>query len=181
MNRKKFDYFEKDIKPLKKDIFFRCVFAVLILATMVWQSYSFITGYKNGGLSTLKIIVAGIVIITGAIFFLTLLSFVFKDYRIIGSIKTNGKCTSSVNILFNTDKTSFIKLYEFLMFFLSLSTGLVLVAGVTYSILEVAYFKTISFFMPMLILICLASFSSLYTIKDEIRTQRIVQLQSPKY
>lgn len=181
MNRKKFDYFEKDIKPLKKDIFLRCVFAVLILATMAWQSYTFIVGYKDNSLSTLKIIVAGIVVFAGAILFLTLLSFAFKDYRIIGGIKTNGKCTSSVNILFSTEKTSFIKLYEFLMFFLSLSTALVLVACVTYSVLEVAYFKTISFFMPMLVLICLASFSSLYTIKDEVRTQRIVQLQSPKY
>lgn len=181
MNRKKFDYFEKDIKPLKKDILFRCIFAVLILATMAWQSYSLITGYMDKSLSTVKIIVAGSVVFAGALLFLTLLLFVFKDYRIIGTIKTNGKCTSSVNILFNTEKTSFIKLYEFVMFFISLSTSLVLVAGVTYSILEVTYFKTISFYMPMLVLICVASFSALYTIKNEIRTQRIVQLQSPKY
>ena len=181
MNRRKFDYYEKDIKQLKKDILLRCGFAILILATMVWQAYTLITGYMDKSLSTLKIIVAGMVVFAGAVVFLTLLLFIFKDYRIIGTIKANGKCTSSVNILFSTEKTSFIKLYEFFMFFISLSTSLVLVAGVTYSILEVAYFATISFFMPMLVLICLASFSALYTIKDEIRTQRIVQLQSPKY
>jgi len=181
MNRRKFDYFEKDIKPLKKDIFFRCVFAVLILATMAWQSYTLIVGYMDKSLSTLKIIVAGMVVFSGAIIFLTLLLFAFKDYRIIGAIKTNGKCTSSVNLLFNIEKSSFVRLYEFLMFFLSLSTALVLIAGITYSILEVTYFKTISFFMPMLVLICLSSFSSLYSIRDEIRTQRLVQLQSPKY
>lgn len=181
MNRKKFDYYEKDIKQLKKDILFRLVFAILILATMAWQAFSLITGYSSINQSTLKIIVAGVVVFVGAVLFVTLMLFVFKNYRIIGVIKKNGRCTSSVNILFSIDKTSFIKLYEFVMFVLSLTTSLVLIAGVTYSILEVTYYSSISFYMPMLLLICLASFSALYTIKDEIRTQRIVQLQSPKY
>ena len=181
MKRKNFEYFHKDIKQLKIDITFRFIFTALFIATFAWQIVSMVMEQINGGLSLMQGVVGAIVLISTMLLSLATFSYAFKDLRIISAIKTRGKCVSTVSILFSTKKTGFVKLYNYLIQFLTLVTSLVLVACITYSVLEVAYLSSISYYMPMLILICVAGYNSIYHVKDEILTQKTVQEQAPLY
>ncbi len=182
MNSKKFEYFHKDIKQLKIDIIFRMIFSALFLIAFVWQMVSMIIVSIKDSLSIMQGSVATFVLITSLVLCLVTMSYAFKDLRIIAAIKMRGKCVSTVQILFKVDsKSSFLWLYNFIMQFLTIVTSLVLVACVTYSILEISYFSTISFYMPLLLTLCVASYNSIYHIKDEITTQKTVNEQQPLY
>lgn len=174
---KTFEYYHRDIKQLKKDIAFRCLFSLMFLISFVWQIISMIVISVQSKLSVLQGAVGAIVLICAILLCLVTLSFCFKDFRIIATIKMNGKCLSSVGVLFSTSKTSFMKLYDYLIKFLTLMTTLVLIACITYSILQISYLSTISYYMPMLLLVCFAGYNSIYHIKDEILTQNTVQQQ----
>ncbi len=182
MNTKRFEYFHKDIKQLKIDIIVRIIFSILFFATFIWQITAIILEEINGSISILQGSIAAIVLISCLLLCLVTMSFAFKDLRIIAAIKMKGKCVSTISILFKVDsKKSFIWLYNFLMQFLAIVTSLVLIACITYSILEITYLSTISFYMPFLLMICLSSYNSIYHIKDEITTQKTVQEQQPLY
>ena len=181
MKSKKFEYVHKDIKQLRKDIAFRFLFSILFLSTFVWQITSMIIISVNGDLSLMQGISAAIVLISSLMLCFVTFLYAFKDLRIIAAIKMNGKCVSSVNILFSTKKSGFLKLYNFLMQFLTLATSLVLIACITYSILEITVLSTISFYMPLLFVICISGYNSIYHIKDEITTQNTVREQNPLY
>ena len=181
MKTKTFEYFHKDIKQLKIDIIFRMIFSSLFLACFIWQIISMIVIAVNANITMLQGITSAFVLIGSLMLSVVTFSYAFKDLRIISAIKLNGKCVSSVNILFKTNKSSFIKLYSLLIQFLTLATSLVLVACVTYSILQITVLSTISFYMPLLLMMCVAGYNSIYHIKDEIRTQNTVQEQRPLY
>lgn len=178
MRSKKFEYFHRDIKQLKTDIIFRCVFSALFLGIFVWQ---LISVFINKNITSVQIVVSVIVLVSSLLFSAMTFVFAFKDLNIIATIKETGKCVSSVQILFSTNKTSFMRLYNLLISFLTLVTSLVLVACITYSILQVAFISTISFYMPLLIFICLSGYNAIYHIQDEIRTQQNVQEQQVLY
>lgn len=182
MNSKRFEYFHKDIKQLKIDIIVRTIFSFLFLATFVWQIIAMVLASMKDSISIMQGVITVIVLVCSLLLCLVTMSFAFKDLRIISTIKMRGKCVSTVQILFKVDsKKSFIWLYNFLMQFLALMTTLVLIACLTYSILQVAYFSTISFYMPFLLMICVASYNSIYHVKDEITTQKTVNQQQPLY
>ena len=181
MRSKKFEYFHKDIKQLKIDIIFRFIFSFSFLAVFIWQIISMILVASKNDLSLIESIVASLVLVSSFMLCFVTFSYAFKDLRIISAIKMNGKCVSSVNILFSVQKTGFLKLYSFLMQFLTLATSLVLIASITYSILEIAVLSTISFYMPLIVLICMAGYNSIYHIKDEINTQKTVHEQNSSY
>lgn len=181
MNTKRFEYFHKDIKQLKKDIAFRVLFSFIFLVTFVWQIVAMVTVSIKGSLSIMQGVIAAIVLICSLMLCLVTMSYAFKDFRIIAAIKMKGKCVSSVKILFKTEKTSFLWLYNFIMQFLTLATTLVLIACVTYSILQVTYLATISYYMPFLLMICTSGYNSIYQVRDEILTQKNVQQQQPLY
>lgn len=181
MNSKKFEYMHKDIKQLKKDIVFRVIFSILFLLTFIWQIASMVYVSIKGTLTTMQGIVAAIVLISTLLLCVVTFFYAFKDFRIIAAIKMNGSCVSSVQILFKTNKSSFVKLYRLLTQFLTLAVSLVLVASITYSILQVTFMSTISFYMPLLLLICTSGYNSIYQVQDEIRTQETVQEQKPLY
>ncbi len=181
MKRKTFEYFHKDIKQLRIDIGFRFAFTALFIITFAWQIVSMVMIEVKGSLTLMQGIVGAIVLISTLLLSLATFSYAFKDLRIISAIKTMGKCVSSVSILFSTKKTGFIKLYHLLVQFLTLAISLVFVACITYSILEITYLSSISYYMPMLLTICIAGYNSIYHIKDEIHTQNTVQEQSPMY
>lgn len=181
MKSKRFEYYVKDIKYLKKDIVIRTIFTVLFLAIFIWQMIALVGVEKSSNASLMQFIVSGIVLLSSLMLSLVSLAYVFKDFRIISVIKTNGKCISSVMILFKTQKHSFIWLYKLLIQVLTLITTLVFIASVTYSILEISYLSSISFYMPTLILVCFAGFNSIYHIKDEIYIQDILHEQQPLY
>jgi len=178
-NPKRFEYQHKDISYLKKDIVFRTIFSVLFLAIFVWQMVGIILSFSS--MSTMQIVISALVLLSCLMLAYVSLTFVFKDFRIISAIKINGKCVSSVKILLQTKKRSFIWLYNLLIQFFTLMTSLVLIASITYTILEVTYLSSISFYMPLLFLISLSGFNSVYHIKDEIKVQNQLQEQQPLY
>jgi len=181
MNRKRFEYYHKDIKQLKIDIVFRIVFSILFMACFVWQMVSTVMASMKGPLSIMQIVVSCLVLLTSlSLCFITFI-YAFKDFRIIAAIKMNGKCVSSVSILFSIKKASFVKLYSYLIQVLTLAVSLVLIACITYSILQVTILSTISFYMPLLVTICVSGYNSIYHVKDEITTQNTVQQQQPLY
>lgn len=181
MNTKRFEYFHKDIKQLKIDIAFRIFFSILFIACFVWQMVSMIMVSLHDSLTVAQSVASGIVLVSSLMLCLVTFSYAFKDLRIIASIKMNGKCISSVSILFSTRKSGFLKLYSYLTQFLTLAVTLVLVACITYSILQVTILSTISFYMPLLLTICVSGYNSIYHIKDEITTQNTVQEQQSSY
>lgn len=175
MNSKRFEYTNKDIPFLKKDIVLRTVFAALFILVMVWQFASIVMISFDGTLSIMQICSSVLVFLCCLL--LTLISFlyIFKDFRIIAAIKMNGKCVSSVQILIRTTRRSFIRLYSILIQFLTLVTSLVLLCSLTYSFLQITYMSTISFYLPFLLMVCVSGFNSIYHIKNEISTQNSVQ------
>ena len=176
MNSKRFEYVHKDLSMLKKDILFRTIFGALFLAIFVWQFVMVVMDTITQSMITLKIISSVIVLISSLMMSLLSLIYIFKDFKIISVVKTRGKCVSSVSILIKTTKRSFIKLYDILMKVLLLIITLVLIASVTYTILQVSYLSFISFYMPVLFLICISGYNSIYHIKNEIKTQEMVQV-----
>ena len=181
MRSKRFEYFHKDIKQLRIDIAFRILFSCLFLGIFIWQFVSMIIDGVHGGLTATNGIVAAIVLISSILLCLVTFSYAFKDLRIIAAINMTGKCVSSVKILFSTEKKGFMNMYNLLIQILTLATTLILIACITYSILEITFLSTISFYMPLLLLICVSGYNSIYHIKDEITTQKTVQQQQPLY
>lgn len=179
MRSKRFEYFHKDIKQLKKDIAFRVTFSVLFFGVIAWQLITTLLLHFSKTLTQTKLIISAIVLISALVLFSVTLAYAIKDCRIVKVIKENGRCVSSVSILFSTDKTSFLKFYQGLMTILTVAITLLFIACVTYSILEISFYTKISFYMPLLLMICLAGYNSIYHVKDEILTQNNVQEQRP--
>ena len=177
MNSKKFEYQHKDIIGLKRDILFRSLFMILFLGVFVWQ---FIMMFTTK-LTVANSLVSASVLVTSLMLMSLSLMYIFKNFRIISAIKINGKCVSSVQVLIKTDKKSFIKLYCLLTQFLTLATTLILISSLTYTILQATYLSTVSFYMPLLMLVCVSGYNSIYHIKDEIKTQKTVQQYNATY
>ncbi len=175
MNSKKFEYTNRDLPYLKKDIIFRTIFAVLFLMIFTWQFIAFVKMSINKSTTLMHIISAIVVFICCLMLTFISLLYVFKDFRIISAVKLNGRCVSSVQILIKTNKKSFIWLYSLLIQLLTLITAIVLICSITYSILQITYFSTISFYLPFLLTICVSGFNSIYHIKDEMHIQNTVQ------
>ena len=172
---KRFEYTNKDITALKKDIIFRTLFATLFLAIFVWQFVSLFIAYTNNNLQLIKIIIAGIVLISTLLLLIVSLLYIFKSLRIVSAIKMNGRCVSSVAIFIRTNKGSFVKLYDLLIKFLTLATSLILVSCITYTFLQITVTSTISYYLPLILMICVSGYNSIYHIKDEIKTQEMVR------
>lgn len=181
MKLKKFVYVHKDVKQLKIDIFFRILFSTLFLGIFAWQFTTMAMYIASDKLSNPKGVISIVVLVSSLLLCLITFFYAFKDFQIIAAIKMSGQCVSSVSILFSTHNTSFIRLYNYLIQILTLGTTLVLIASLTYSFLQITVLSTISFYMPMLILICISGYNSIYHIKDEIRTQNTVEEQTPRY
>lgn len=181
MRSKIFEYYHKDIKQLKVDVAFRIVFSCFFLAIFVWQLSSMIIRGLNHNLTASQGAIAAVVLITSILLCLVTFSYAFKDLRIIAAINMTGKCVSSVKMLFSTEKKGFMNLYSILIQLLTLATTLILIACITYAILEITFLSSISFYMPLLFLICMSGYNSIYHIKDEITTQKTVQQQQPLF
>lgn len=175
MNSKNFEYITKDIPLLKKDIFFRSLFSILLLCIFVWQFIILIITNNKDEMSILKIIIAIIVLITALMMFLLNLAYTFKDFKVISVVKTRGRCISAVNLLIKTNKKSFIQIYHILMFAFTLLITFVLLCSLTYTILQASVLSLVSFYMPMLFIICVTGYNSIYHIKHEITIQNKVQ------
>ncbi|MBQ9795752.1 MAG: hypothetical protein IJW36_02165 [Clostridia bacterium] len=175
MNSKKFEYTNKDIPYLKRDITFRTIFSALLIVMFIWQFVSIVIVSIKSSLTIMQICSSILVFISTLLLSYISLLYVFKDFRIIAAIKMKGRCVSAVQMLIKTNKRSFIRLYNLVLQFITLLTVLVLICSLTYSILQATFFSTISFYMPLLLTICVAGFNSIYHVKDEIHIQNTVQ------
>ena len=176
MNSKKFEYVHKDIPMLKKDIIFRTLFTTAFFAIFVWQFVMVIMQMIDKNMSILKIITSSLVLISTLMMAIISFVYIFRNFKIISVIKTRGRCVSSVSLLIQTNKKSFINLYDLLMKCLIVVISLILISSITYTILQVAYLSFVSFYMPILFLICLSGYNSIYHIKNEIYIQNMVQI-----
>ena len=181
MRTKRFEFNKKDVNHLKKDIILRTLFSILFLTVFVWQMISIVKKSTGNNLSIIQTTVSIIVLIGSLLLGLVSLFYAFKDFRIISVIKVNGRCINSVPILFSTKKSGFVWLYNILIQILTLATTLVLIACITYTILEISYFATISFYVPILVFVCISGYNAIYHIREEIYKQNILNEQKPLY
>lgn len=181
MNLKNFEYINKDVPFLKKDLLFRASFAVLFFAVFLIQ---LVATLKNLVVSSLSVgnIISSIVVLTtcGLFCFLSIL-YMIKNLRIIEVVNTKGKCVSSVDVLVKIDKSSFIKLYSIVCDILTLLASIVLICSFTYTFLQATYYSSISFYLPLLITIVLTSYYAVFHIKNEIKTIQTVNQYNSIY
>ena len=174
MGIKRFEYLNSNIPFLKKDVGCRLLFTFVFFGVFVWQFVSLLFNLKAGlniGMTVSTVFVLLIALLFAGISIM----YALKSMKILSIVKKKGRCTSSVQILFNTSKKGFMKLYSIVTEILSIVCAVVLICTVVYSFLEMAYFSTISYFMPVLAIICFCGFNSVYHINAEIATVKNVQ------
>ncbi len=181
MKFKKLEYQHKDLPILKKDMIFRIIFMSLFLAIFIWQLISMFFNYFHDSLSNTMLIVSVFVMLISLILALTALIYAFRDINIINEVRHQGKAVRTISVISNNKKGSFLKMYNYLSKFIAFVMMLVLVCGVTYSVLELVYFSSITFYMPILILFAISGFNSVYHIKMEMNTISSVQEYNALY
>lgn len=167
MNNKKFEYNSKDRPFLSRDIKYRLIFLLLCLAVFVWQM-ALILSSNKAELSTLQIVVSILTMILSMLLILTCLLYISKSVTALQSIKKKGRAVGSVLLLVKTDKSSFVKLYQKLSNILAFVISLVLISVTTYAVLQIIYLSSYSFYLPLIYLIAVSGFLSVYHIKYEI-------------
>ena len=175
MKFKKLEYQHKDIPFLKKDTIYRILFMSLFFVIFIWQLVSMFIYYFNNTLTSLMLIISICVLLTSLMLTLIGLFYAFKDMNIINQIKHKGKATRVISIISDNKKGSFLRIYNVLSKFICFMMFIVLVCGVTYSVLEIIYYSSITFYMPILILFAISGFNSVYHIKAEMITIQNVQ------
>ena len=181
MNSKRFEYLNKDVPFLKKDITFRLFFALLYFTIFCWQFTSVIISNINKNFNLGMIVSSAFVLITCLLFSALSLLYAFKSMKVLSIVRKNGKCVSSVEILFNTDKKGFIKLYSIITEILSIVCSIVLLCSIIYSALQYSYLSSISYYLPLLATICLCGYYSSYHINTEIATVKNVIMYHSAY
>ena len=175
MNLKKFEFVNKDVPSLKKDIATRLTFTVLFVGILIWQFVSFLITHNAGNMTIGKIISTVFVLLLALILGMLGFVYTFKDFRIVTAIKKRGSCVSTVDLLFSTKKDSFMKIYDIICQVLAYVSLFVLLCSLTSLILNAAFYSQMSYYMPLLFLLCAAGFNSVFHIKSEINTMKTVQ------
>lgn len=174
MNSKKFEYNSKDRPFLIKDIRYRIMFIVLCLLVFIWQMVIILTHTKSD-ISKLAIIFGIITMILSVLLILSNLLYVSKSITAIQNIKKHGHSVDNVLLLVKTNKSSFIKIYQKITNIFAFIITLMLISVATYTILQVIYLSTYSLYLPLLYLITISGFLSVYHIKYEIKILNSVQ------
>ena len=174
MNLKNFEYLHKDIPFLKKDLAFRAIFIVLFFSVFLIQLVAMLKNLIRDSLNLGMAISSSVVILITVLFCFLSVLYMLKTSRVINIVTKRGRCVSSVDILINTKKDGFIRLYTFVCEILALLATIVLVCSVTYSALEVKYYNQLSFYLPLLVTICLTAFYSVFHLKNELKTMQTV-------
>lgn len=175
MNLKKFEFTNKDISFLKKDIIVRLSFTVMFCAIFIWQLVSFLVTQAKNAMSTGRIISTVFVLILSLMLAMIGFFYSFKDIRIVNSIQKRGSCISTVDVLFSIKKNSFVRIYDIICQVLAYVSLFVLLCSITSLILNAAFYSTVSYYMPILFLLCIAGFNGVFHVKSEIKTMQTVQ------
>ena len=175
MHSKRFEYHTKDIPFLKKDCIFRFVFTALFFAIFVWQFVCMVSKYISGDMNTLMVILAVITLVLAL--FMAVMSFIYgyKSIMIISDIKKKGKAVRDVAIIGSAKSKSFLRMYGVFSRVMAVAMAMLFISGLTYIILEIIYYSSVSFYIPMLLWLVISGFNSTYHIDNEIKTVAQVQ------
>lgn len=175
MNSKRFEYHTKDIPFLKKDLILRFVFALLFFVIFVWQFIAMVVAYNNQTIHTGMIILGVITLILSL--FMAVMSFIYgyKSMMVMSEIKKRGKAVRNVSIIGSVRNKSFIRMYFTLTKVLAVVMAMLFIAGLTYTILQLVFYGTVPFYLPMLLWLTLSGFNSTYHVNNEIKTLEQVQ------
>lgn len=174
MNYKSFEYRHKDISLLNRDSSTRTMFVILFSAIFLWQIFSLRSALLDGSFGTIEFASTCAVVFICFVFVLISIIYTVKNNRTINVIKAKGKCVRSVDILFDSKKDGFMSMFSILTKFISLISLIVLTCSVTFCVLQATFFEKISFFLPLLVTLCLCGFYSCYHVKGEIKTAKTV-------
>ena len=139
---------------------------------------------KNWIADTLNLgmaISSGVVLLTCALFIFLSILYMLKTKRIINVINNNGRCVSSVEMLFDTRKNSFIRMYSVITEVLAFVATIVLVCGFTYAALDIAFNSYVSFYLPLLATVCSTAYYSVFHLKSELKTVMTVNQYNSIY
>jgi len=182
MNLKQFEYLNKDIPFLKKDIRTRLIFALVYFAVFAWQFASVVIKSINEVAITTPMIISTIAVLVICLMFTALsLMYCFKSFKILSVVRKNGRCVSRVDILFNTNKNGFVKLYSYITEVLTIICSIVVLCSLIYTLLEISYFASVSYYLPVLATICCCGYYSSYHINSEINLVKNVQMYNSIY
>ncbi len=182
MQTKRYEYHYKDVPAIKKDIAVRVVFALLFFAIFFWQITSTLINFRNnGGLSTIELTMSIYVLLMSAVMGLIALLYANKDLKILNQIHRRGKAVRPMTPIFKIDKTSFARLYSVINFIITIAMIAVLACGITMFVLELVYYSTISYYLPLLVLLSLCGLNSVYHIRNEMKIMKNVQEFSRAY
>ena len=174
MNLKSFEYRKKDISMLKKDATIRTISAILFALVAIWQICLLVSSIKDETLSGLNIISACAVFFFCFVFALVSLLQITKNARTINVITAKGKCVSSVNILFSTEKTGFMKMYSIVTKVIAVLCLVVLFCSITSAFLQAKFMETMSFYLPLLVALCLVGLYSSHHVDMQITAVKTV-------
>lgn len=170
-----YEFTHKNIPYLKKDIVFRVIYGIAFLLMFIWQFVLLVINYTNGSLSNLMMGVAIFTLVTAMMLCLVTALYAYRDVKTISEINKNGSMIKRVNLIGqNVKKGSFIKMYNVLSQILAVVMLMVFASGVTYAILQLIYYSTLSFYLPILFLVTISGFNGVYHLQTEIHTIREV-------
>lgn len=176
MQTKRFEYHYKDVPSLKKDCSIRILFAVLFFAVFIWQSIMCFFQFSNENeITSLSIASTIFVMILSLLMGLISLLFAFRLINSLNNIRRKGKSVQPMTTIFGIDKTSYARLYYIVNFLIVIAMIAVLSCGITMFVLEIIYYSKVSYYLPILFVIALCGFNSVYHINEEIKTVKNVQ------
>lgn len=175
MAAKQFEYQHKDIPMVKKDMKLRLIFCILFIGTFTWQLGNIIIAKYSNLLSKMEIVIGSVTLVMCLIYTVVAFVFAYQDIKIIRNINKNGRSVRYVTLLSASDKRSFIRLYTLISDIISVVMLLVLVSGVTYSVLHYVYFETVSYYLPLLVMLTLSGFNGVWHMNNEISLMKNVE------
>lgn len=170
MKAQRFEYQNKDVPMLKKEVFFRMLFMLLFVAIFVWQFVLFVFSYIHGNLTTIKLLAAIAVLIVALLFAMVSFIYGLRCLNIIQKIALHGNAVRTITIISSARKSSFLRLYLIVTQLIAIAMIVVMACTITYSVLQYVYFTTVSYYLPILFLVAFSGFNSVYHIKQEIKT-----------
>jgi len=181
MNQKKFEFQHKDLPFLHKDYKMRIFYVFLFIAIFIAQVAMLAYSFSKGNTSTTMIISSGAIMLVSLMLVILSLSFALRSLRLMNVIKIHGYAVTAISVLPSMNKVKFSKVYAFMSEIVAVATLLVLACGVTYSLLEFVYFTTFSFYLPLLLLVTIVGFNTVYHVNHEIKMIQSIKEYNPAY
>ncbi len=173
---KTYEFTNRNVPILKKDIVMRILFAFLFLVTFVWQFVLLVVRYTASDLTGIMMGIGIFTMVVSLFMGIVASLYAYRSIVTISNVKKRGSMKRRINLLSkSTKKSSFITMYSVLCKVLAVIMLMVLASGVTYAILELIFNSTHSFYLPILLLVTTSGFNSVYHLQYEIRTINEVQ------